>query len=271
MAKKNWGKVLLGFSMVLVAFSVIFFIYTKFNLKYSKKLTAENETLVSKIELANKNVKDLRKELSDTEVILNKKSIDFYENYGYQFGGDKNEEVNKILSDLQTENDELLSNMTKLIKDNSKYFESNIYSNELYDKSVDLFFNLSSENNIEKNKNIYKELSVDELIRESDGFVSKIKNSNKESKELNSLIYYLSIYGFKIDDFTKGSYKSLADVYSDINTYSEILSEIEKLGYSTGGLNSKDFNTVKDNFKEYLVPFYKNRGLIVSLEKGDKK
>lgn len=270
MENKRWGKVLFGFSIVLIVLSVVFFAYTKFNLKYSKKLTAENNALRSEIESVDNNIDKLQSKLSDAEIVLNKKSLDFYESYGYQFDGNKKEELDAIIKSLEKRNTELLNKMTTLLKNNSNYYVSNIYENEIYDKSVDTFLNLSSDNNLEKYKNIYEELKLDDVIKNSDGFISTIRNQNDESEELNSLLFYLSIYGLKIEDFSRGYYKSLADVYSDINSYSEILSEIERLGYSTGDLNSKKFISIRDDFNEYLVPFYKNRGLIISLEKGDK-
>ncbi|MGI5949885.1 MAG: hypothetical protein ACOX6R_06130, partial [Peptoniphilus sp.] len=136
MENKRWGKVLFGFSIVLIVLAVAFFVYTKFNLKYSKKLTAENEALKNEIESVEKNVKELQSELSDTEIVLNKKSLDFYESYGYQFDGNKKEELKTVIGELEEKNTELLRKMTELINNNSKYYESNIYENETYDKSV---------------------------------------------------------------------------------------------------------------------------------------
>ncbi|MET3616433.1 putative PurR-regulated permease PerM [Peptoniphilus olsenii] len=270
MTNKRWEKVVFVFSIILLLFSLAFFLYTKFNLKYSNKLNKENDIIKSQILKINQNINNLEAELSNVEIELNQKSLDFYENYGYQFDGNREDEIKNIISNLNTENDKILMEMTQLIKDNSNYFTSNIYSDERYDQSVDLFFNLSNDNNLERYQNLYEELSISQLTSNADGFIGYLRNRNSESKELNVLLYYLSVYGFKLNNFSNNSYKSLGDVYSDLNSYYEIISEIEKLGYSTGDLNSTHLLKVKDSFNELLIPFYKNRGLIKSLEKGGK-
>ena len=95
MSSKNWHKVLYIFSIVILIVSLLFFIYSLANKKFSTKLIAENKGLTQEIQTLEDKSRTYDKEIEDLDIEFNLKSQEFYEKYGYQFEANKSDEIKK--------------------------------------------------------------------------------------------------------------------------------------------------------------------------------
>ena len=235
MTSKNWQKVLYIFSIVILILSSLFFLYSLANKKFSNKLIAENKKLMEEIQVLEDKSKDLDKEIDNLDIKFNLKSQDFYEKYGYQFEANKTDEIKNIKKDYEEKN--------KTIK---------------------------SEVSLEKSKNLYKELGLDVLFKDVDGFASYIINQNSPSHELNLFVFYASIYSSSIYNFMEDERVNLSEVYVDLNNLLNIYREMEERSYKTGDLSAEKLGYLKDFLDEKVSEYYKNYGIIKALEKSGK-
>ena len=84
------------------------------------------------------------------------------------------------------------------------------------------------------------------------------------------MLFYASIYSSNINSFLNGEKSSLSDVYADLNNLLNIYTEIEKKGYNTGNLSAENLIYLKNNLEEKISSYYKNLGILKTLENGDK-
>ena len=270
MTSKNWQKVLYIFSIVILILSSLFFLYSLANKKFSNKLIAENKKLMEEIQVLEDKSKDLDKEIDNLDIKFNLKSQDFYEKYGYQFEANKTDEIKNIKKDYEEKNKAIKSEVRERLKAYGAFFNSNIYEKENYDRAVDDFLTLSRERSLEKSKNLYKELGLDVLFKDVDGFASYIINQNSPSHELNLFVFYASIYSSSIYNFMEDERVNLSEVYVDLNNLLNIYREMEKRSYKTGDLSAEKLGYLKDFADEKVFEYYKNYGIIKALEKSGK-
>ena len=161
MSSKNWHKVLYIFSLCILVLSVLFFVYSISNKKFSTRLISENEALAQEIKSLEDKSKTFDKEMEDLDIEFNLKSQEFYEKYGYQFEANKSDEIKKIKADYEEKNKAIKSEVRERLRAYGAFFNSNIYEKENYDRIVDDFLSISREENLEKHKNIYKDLEIE--------------------------------------------------------------------------------------------------------------
>ena len=270
MLNKNWYKVFYIFTFIVFILSLIFFIYSIANKKYSSELIAENKKIREEINSIENKTKGITEDIDALEIEFNLKSQDFYEKYGYQFESNKSDEIKKIREDYLNKNKAIISEIKDRLKAYSAYFESNIYEKEGYEKSVNDFLELYGESNLDKHKNIYNELNIKSFVEESDGFARTILKLNKSSKELNALVFYASIYTSNIYSYINNEKSSLLEIYADLNNLMFIYKEIERKGYKTGNLNSENLVYLNNFIEDKITSYYKNLGILKALEKSDK-
>lgn len=270
MKRKNWQKVLYIFSIIVLILSSIFFLYSLANRKFSAKLITENRKLKEDIAILEKKSQKLHKDIENLEIDFNLKSQEFYEKYGYQFESNRSNEISKLKEDYINKNKEIKSEIKDRLKAYSAYFDSNIYEKENYDRAVSDFLSLSQEKNLERHKNIYDELEIDDLLKGSDGFVSYLIKNNENSQELNLFVFYASIYSSSIYNFINGDDIPLSEVYVDINNLLNIYKEMERKSYKTANISSEKLVYLKNFIDEKIPEYYKNYGIIKALEKSDK-
>lgn len=270
MLNKNWYKVFYIFTFIVFILSLIFFIYSIANKKYSSELIAENKKIREEINSIENKTKGITEDIDALEIEFNLKSQDFYEKYGYQFESNKSDEIKKIREDYLNKNKAIISEIKDRLKAYSAYFESNIYEKEGYEKSVNDFLELYGESNLDKHKNIYNELNIKSFVEESDGFAKTILKLNKSSKELNALVFYASIYTSNIYSYMNNEKSSLSEIYADLNNLMFIYKEIERKGYKTGNLNSENLIYLNNFIEDKITSYYKNLGILKALEKSDK-
>lgn len=270
MNSKSWYKILYIFSIIIFILSLIFFIYSVANKKYSSKLILENEKIKNDINLIENKSKVIEEDIDSLEIEFNLKSQEFYEKYGYQFDSNKSDEIRRLIEEYQDKNKILISEIKESLKAYGAYFESNIYEKEGYEKSINDFLELANEDNLEKHRDIYDELEIENYIEKSSGFSKNILVKNKDSKELKVLLFYASIYSSNINSFLNGEKSSLSDVYADLNNLLNIYTEMEKKGYNTGNLSAENLIYLKNNLEEKISSYYKNLGILKTLENGDK-
>ncbi|MDU4046308.1 hypothetical protein [uncultured Peptoniphilus sp.] len=270
MLNKNWYKVFYIFTFIVFILSLIFFIYSIANKKYSSELIAENKKIREEINSIENKTKGITEDIDALEIEFNLKSQDFYEKYGYQFESNKSDEIKKIREDYLNKNKAIISEIKDRLKAYSAYFESNIYEKEGYEKSVNDFLELYGESNLDKHKNIYNELNIKSFVEESDGFAKTILKLNKSSKELNALVFYASIYTSNIYSYINNEKSSLSEIYADLNNLMFIYKEIERKGYKTGNLNSENLIYLNNFIEDKITSYYKNLGILKALEKSDK-
>lgn len=270
MLNKNWYKVFYIFTFIVFILSLIFFIYSIANKKYSSELIAENKKIREEINSIENKTKGITEDIDALEIEFNLKSQDFYEKYGYQFESNKSDEIKKLREDYLNKNKAIISEVKERLKAYSAYFESNIYEKEGYEKSVNDFLELYGESNLDKHKNIYNELNIKSFVEESDGFAKTILKLNKSSKELNALVFYASIYTSNIYSYINNEKSSLSEIYADLNNLMFIYKEIERKGYKTGNLNSENLIYLNNFIEDKITSYYKNLGILKALEKSDK-
>lgn len=270
MLNKNWYKVFYIFTFIVFILSLIFFIYSIANKKYSSELIAENKKIREEINSIENKTKGITEEIDALEIEFNLKSQEFYEKYGYQFESNKSDEIKKIREDYLNKNKAIISEIKDRLKAYSAYFESNIYEKDGYEKSVNDFLELYGESNLDKHKNIYNELNIKSFVEESDGFAKTILKLNKSSKELNALVFYVSIYTSNIYSYINNEKSSLSEIYADLNNLMFIYKEIERKGYKTGNLNSENLVYLNNFIVDKITSYYKNLGILKALEKSDK-
>lgn len=270
MLNKNWYKVFYIFTFIVFILSLIFFIYSIANKKYSSELIAENKKIREEINSIENKTKSITEEIDALEIEFNLKSQEFYEKYGYQFESNKSDEIKKIREDYLNKNKAIISEIKDRLKAYSDYFESNIYEKDGYEKSVNDFLELYGESNLDKHKNIYNELNIKSFVEESDGFAKTILKLNKSSKELNALVFYVSIYTSNIYSYINNEKSSLSEIYADLNNLMFIYKEIERKGYKTGNLNSENLVYLNNFIEDKITSYYKNLGILKALEKSDK-
>ncbi|MDU1662736.1 MAG: hypothetical protein E6852_00435 [Peptoniphilus harei] len=270
MHNKNWYKVFYIFTFIVFILSLIFFIYSIANKKYSSELIAENKKIREEINSIENKTKGITEDIDALEIEFNLKSQDFYEKYGYQFESNKSDEIKKIREDYLNKNKAIISEIKDRLKAYSAYFESNIYEKDGYEKSVNDFLELYGESNLDKHKNIYNELNIKSFVEESDGFAKTILKLNKSSKELNALVFYASIYTSNIYSYINNEKSSLSEIYADLNNLMFIYKEIERKGYKTGNLNSENLVYLNNFIEDKITSYYKNLGILKALEKSDK-
>lgn len=270
MLNKNWYKVFYIFTFIVFILSLIFFIYSIANKKYSSELIAENKKIREEINSIENKTKGITEDIDALEIEFNLKSQEFYEKYGYQFESNKSDEIKKIKEDYLNKNKAIISEIKDRLKAYSAYFESNIYEKEGYEKSVNDFLELYGESNLDKHKNIYNELNIKSFVEESDGFAKTILKLNKSSKELNALVFYASIYTSNIYSYINNEKSSLSEIYADLNNLMFIYKEIERKGYKTGNLNSENLVYLNNFIEDKITSYYKNLGILKALEKSDK-
>lgn len=270
MLNKNWYKVFYIFTFIVFILSLIFFIYSIANKKYSSELIAENKKIREEINSIENKTKGITEDIDALEIEFNLKSQDFYEKYGYQFESNKSDEIKKIREDYLNKNKAIISEIKDRLKAYSAYFESNIYEKEGYEKSVNDFLELYGESNLDKHKNIYNELNIKSFVEESDGFAKTILKLNKSSKELNALVFYASIYTSNIYSYINNEKSSLSEIYADLNNLMFIYKEIERKGYKTGNLSSENLVYLNNFIEDKITSYYKNLGILKALEKSDK-
>lgn len=270
MKSKNWQKVFYIFSIVILIVSLLFFIYSLANKKFSTKLIAENKGLTQEIQTLEDKSKTYDKEIENLDIKFNLKSQEFYEKYGYQFEANKSDEIKKIKADYEEKNKIIKSEVRERLKAYGAFFNSNIYEKENYDRIVDDFLSISREKGLEKSKNLYKELEIDSLFKDLDGFASYLIKENKASKELNLFVFYASIYSSSIYNFIVDDQAPFSEVYVDYNNLVNIYKEMENKSFKTGDLSSEKLAYLKSFMDEKVSEYYKNYGIIKALEKGDK-
>lgn len=270
MLNKNWYKVFYIFTFIVFILSLIFFIYSIANKKYSSELIAENKKIREEINSIENKTKGITEEIDALEIEFNLKSQEFYEKYGYQFESNKSDEIKKIREDYLNKNKAIISEIKDRLKAYSAYFESNIYEKDGYEKSVNDFLELYGESNLDKHKNIYNELNIKSFVEESDGFAKTILKLNKSSKELNALVFYVSIYTSNIYSYINNEKSSLSEIYADLNNLMFIYKEIERKGYKTGNLNFENLVYLNNFIEDKITSYYKNLGILKALEKSDK-
>lgn len=270
MSSKNWHKVLYIFSLCILVLSVLFFVYSIANKKFSTRLISENEALAQEIKSLEDKSKTFDKEIEDLDIEFNLKSQEFYEKYGYQFEANKSDEIKKIKADYEEKNKAIKSEVRERLRAYGAFFNSNIYEKENYDMIVDDFLSISREENLEKHKNIYKDLEIESLFKDLDGFASYLIKENKPSKELNLFVFYASIYSSSIYNFIKDDKVSFSEVYVDFNNLLNIYKEMEEKSIKTGDLSSEKLVYLKNFLDEKVSEYYKNYGIIRALEKSDK-
>ncbi|MBS6720709.1 MAG: hypothetical protein E7A44_03975 [Peptoniphilus harei] len=270
MLNKNWYKVFYIFTFIVFILSLIFFIYSIANKKYSSELIAENKKIREEINSIENKTKGITEDIDALEIEFNLKSQDFYEKYGYQFESNKSDEIKKIREDYLNKNKAIISEIKDRLKAYSAYFESNIYEKEGYEKSVNDFLELYGESNLDKHKNIYNELNIKSFVEESDGFAKTILKLNKSSKELNALVFYASIYTSNIYSYINNEKSSLSEIYADLNNLMFIYKEIERKGYKTGNLSSENLVYLNNFIEDKITSYYKNLGILKALEKSEK-
>ena len=270
MLNKNWYKVFYIFTFIVFILSLIFFIYSIANKKYSSELIAENKKIREEINSIENKTKGITEDIDALEIEFNLKSQDFYEKYGYQFESNKSDEIKNIREDYLNKNKAIISEIKDRLKAYSAYFESNIYEKDGYEKSVNDFLELYGESNLDKHKNIYNELNIKSFVEESDGFAKTILKLNKSSKELNALVFYASIYTSNIYSYINNEKSSLSEIYADLNNLMFIYKEIERKGYKTGNLNSENLVYLNNFIEDKITSYYKNLGILKALEKSDK-
>ncbi|MDU5806247.1 MAG: hypothetical protein E6Z55_02125 [Peptoniphilus harei] len=270
MSSKNWHKVLYIFSIVILIVSLLFFIYSLANKKFSTKLIAENKGLTQEIQTLEDKSRTYDKEIEDLDIEFNLKSQEFYEKYGYQFEANKSDEIKKIKADYEEKNKAIKSEVRERLRAYGAFFNSNIYEKENYDRIVDDFLSISREENLEKHKNLYKDLEIESLFKDLDGFASYLIKENKPSKELNLFIFYASIYSSSISNFIEDGKAPFSEVYVDLNNLLNIYKEMEKKSFKTGDLSAEKLVYLKNSVDEKVSEYYKNYGIIRALEKSDK-
>lgn len=270
MSSKNWHKVLYIFSLCILGLSVLFFVYSIANKKFSTRLISENEALAQEIKSLEDKSKTFDKEIEDLDIEFNLKSQEFYEKYGYQFEANKSDEIKKIKADYEEKNKAIKSEVRERLRAYGAFFNSNIYEKENYDMIVDDFLSISREENLEKHKNLYKDLEIESLFKDLDGFASYLIKENKPSKELNLFVFYASIYSSSIYNFIKDDKVSFSEVYVDFNNLLDIYKEMEEKSFKTGDLSSEKLVYLKNFLDEKVSEYYKNYGIIRALEKSDK-
>ncbi len=270
MHNKNWYKVFYIFSFIVFILSLIFFLYSIANKKYSSELIAENKKIREEINSIDNKTKGITEDIDGLEIEFNLKSQEFYEKYGYQFESNKSDEIKKLREDYLNKNKAIISEVKERLKAYSAYFESNIYEKEGYEKSVNDFLELYGESNLDKHKNIYKELNIKSFVEDSDGFAKTILTLNKNSKELNVLVFYASIYTSNIYSYINNEKSSLSEIYADLNNLMFIYKEIERKGYKTGNLSSENLVYLNNFIEDKITSYYKNLGILKALEKSEK-
>lgn len=270
MSSNNWHKVLYIFSLCILGLSVLFFVYSIANKKFSTRLISENKALAQEIKSLEDKSKTFDKEIEDLDIEFNLKSQEFYEKYGYQFEANKSDEIKKIKADYEEKNKAIKSEVRERLRAYGAFFNSNIYEKENYDRIVDDFLSISREENLEKHKNIYKDLEIESLFKDLDGFASYLIKENKPSKELNLFVFYVSIYSSSIYNFIKDDKVSCSEVYVDFNNLLDIYKEMEEKSFKTGDLSSEKLDYLKNFLDEKVSEYYRNYGIIRALEKSDK-
>lgn len=270
MSSKNWHKVLYIFSLCILGLSVLFFVYSIANKKFSTRLISENKALAQEIKSLEDKSKTFDKEIEDLDIEFNLKSQEFYEKYGYQFEANKSDEIKKIKADYEEKNKAIKTEVRERLRAYGAFFNSNIYEKENYDRIVDDFLSISREENLEKHKNLYKDLEIESLFKDLDGFASYLIKENKPSKELNLFVFYASIYSSSIYNFIKDDKVSFSEVYVDFNNLLNIYKEMEEKSFKTGDLSSEKLVYLKNFLDEKVSEYYKNYGIIRALEKSDK-
>lgn len=270
MFSKNWYKVLYIFSVVVFIMSLIFFIYSLANKKYSWELVSENKKIREEINSLENKSKGISEDIDGQEIEFNLKSQEFYEKYGYQFDSNKSDEIKRLKEEYTNKNKAIVSEIKERLNAYGAYFLSDIYEKEGYEKSVNDFLELYSEGNLDKRKNIYKELNINSYVKGSNGFVKTILGLNNNSKELNILIFYASIYSSSIYYYINGEASSLSEVYTDVNNLLSIYKEMERKGYKTGKLKSQNLVYLNGFIQEKVSDYYKNLGILKALEKSEK-
>lgn len=270
MSSKNWHKVLYIFSLCILVLSVLFFAYSIANKKFSTRLISENEALAQEIKSLEDKSKTFDKEMEDLDIEFNLKSQEFYEKYGYQFEANKSDEIKKIKADYEEKNKAIKSEVRERLRAYGAFFNSNIYEKENYDRIVDDFLSISREENLEKHKNIYKDLEIESLFKDLDGFPSYLIKENKPSKEVNLFVFYASIYSSSIYNFIKDDKVSFSEIYVDLNNLLNIYKEMEEKSFKTGDLSSEKLVYLKNFLDEKVSEYYRNYGIIRALEKSDK-
>lgn len=270
MSSKNWHKVLYIFSLCILVLSVLFFVYSIANKKFSTRLISENKALAQEIKSLEDKSKTFDKEIEDLDIEFNLKSQEFYEKYGYQFEANKSDEIKKIKADYEEKNKAIKTEVIERLRAYGAFFNSNIYEKENYDRIVDDFLSISREENLEKHKNLYKDLEIESLFKDLDGFASYLIKENKPSKELNLFVFYASIYSSSIYNFIKDDKVSFSEVYVDFNNLLNIYKEMEEKSFKTGDLSSEKLVYLKNFLDEKVSEYYKNYGIIRALEKSDK-
>ena len=270
MHNKNWYKVFYIFSFIVFILSLIFFLYSIANKKYSSELIAENKKIREEINSIDNKTKGITEDIDGLEIEFNLKSQEFYEKYGYQFESNKSDEIKKLREDYLNKNKAIISEVKERLKAYSAYFESNIYEKEGYEKAVNDFLELYGESNLDKHKNIYKELNIKSFVEDSDGFAKTILTLNKNSKELNALVFYASIYTSNIYSYINNEKSSLSEIYADLNNLMFIYKEIERKGYKTGNLSSENLVYLNNFIEDKITSYYKNIGILKALEKSEK-
>ncbi|MDU2503066.1 MAG: hypothetical protein E7D08_02355 [Peptoniphilus harei] len=270
MSSKNWHKVLYIFSLCILVLSLLFFVYSIANKKFSTRLISENRALSQEIKSLEDKSKTFDKEIDDLDIEFNLKSQEFYEKYGYQFEANKSEEIKKIKADYEEKNKAIKSEVREILRAYGAFFNSNIYEKENYDRIVDDFLSISREENLEKHKNLYKDLEIESLFKDLDGFASYLIKVNKPSKEVNLFVFYASIYSASISNFIEDDKAPFSEVYVDFNNLLNIYKEMEKKSIKTGDLSSEKLDYLKNFLDEKVSEYYRNYGIIRALEKSDK-
>ena len=270
MFSKNWYKALYFFSIMLFILSLIFFIYSLANKKYSSEIISENKNIREEINLIEDKTRAITEDIDSLEIEFNIKSQEFYEKYGYQFESSKSDEIKRLKEDYTNQNKTIVSEIKERLKAYGAYFESDIYEKDGYDKSVNDFLDLYSEENLDKHKNIYNELNIKAYVEESNGFVKSILKLNNNSKELDALVFCASIYSSNIYSYINDEKSSLSEIYADVNNLLFIYKEIERKGYKTGNLKSENLIYLNKFMEEKISSYYKNLGILKALEKSDK-
>ncbi|MDO5715879.1 MAG: hypothetical protein Q4P25_04810 [Tissierellia bacterium] len=264
----KYGKTLFLSSIFILFIVIIIFSYSQFNRNYTQNKSLENDKLHLEIKKANEKWMLLKDDGYKLDEELNHQNNEFYKKYGYEFGANKEKEFQKVLQLLQSENKQYLREMEKLILDYSNYYSGDIYDSEELDGIIGNFTQMTNFVNSERFKNIPKELHLYDLIQEADGTIGYLKSLNAPSKKLDLLLFYSMVYSRNLNLMSKSEKIPPFELYRDIKNLEYIYSHMEKQGYQLGNLSSEKLKYLGNNFYTLMSHYYKNLGIIKSLEQG---
>lgn len=268
-------KVLSILLIIILVISILFYGYTKLNIKNIESMKRDNNTLRKELQVKELEEEKIAIEYNEKNDKLENSITEFSNLYGYSLDDNKKNIILNTIDRLKNENINIIKQIEAEILKYSDYFIGTYYEEDIFNNIVSDFSNLIDLKSTENlSIDLYKAINMDsfEELSKENSTISYLENLNVDSKKNNILFFSTAMYSTKLNKVLTKSIdleKNLSSIYAEIINLVDLYSNLERYELNLGYLTSSRLLELKNEVSKLTKNYYMNLGVIETLEIGD--